>query len=294
MREPAAPGVPELADSWPFTQIFAFVNVAVFLLLILMEVMRFWALGLAVVVSVPVYFHSEACLARAVAANSGPVSLVWDALVGFSLTNLGFSLCHTTIKPDLSPISCYLFAIFQSALIFNFACAVKLLLVGTGIVRVASIRRGFFGVFQRAFIACRNIMMIPIFIGCFLGIPAPTVSDMLDHWSVPSITYISLKCLWQAWLLRDFAITFRKFCHNASAQLTDVPPEEATEDCIVCLDRPTRPVKLPCGHVFCRECAYRWLCERGECPLCSQKTLEFQRIDFFDGRTPCSTLLLSF
>jgi hypothetical protein len=269
-------------------------NIAVFFLLIVAEVMRFWALCLAVVISVAAYFVSEAWLARGLSGDSVPVVLVVYAIVCFFVSRFGFSLCHTTMKPGLSPVSCYLFATFESALLFIFASSVKLLLVGTGIVRVGSVRRGIFGVFQRVFIAFRNIMMVPIFLGFFLGIPAPTLSDMLHPGSLLSVAYIVIKCLWQAWLLRDFAAALGKFCENTRAQLVDVTAGEATEECVVCLERPTSAVRLACGHVFCRECAHRWLCQRAECPLCRQKIVELKHIDFGDGRTPWSTLLLSF
>jgi hypothetical protein len=243
--------------------------------------MQFWPLALAAAVSVAVHFISEDCLARGVAGDSTPAALVLYSVMCFSSSCFGFSLCHTTMKPGVSAVSCYLFAIFESALLFVFASSVKLLLVGTGIVRVGSVRRGFFGLFQRVFIAHRNIMMASI----FLGIPAPTLSDTLHPGSLPSIAYIAIKCLWHAWLLRDFAATFRTFCDNA-AQLMDVRPDEGAGDCIVCRDRRSSAVKLACGHVFCGECAHRWLCERGECLLCRQKTGVFKHIDFFDGRTP--------
>ncbi|KAK3707124.1 E3 ubiquitin-protein ligase rnft1 [Vermiconidia calcicola] len=42
------------------------------------------------------------------------------------------------------------------------------------------------------------------------------------------------------------------------------------DDCIVCRDEPTTPVKIPCNHVLCEDCLAEWF-RRGnsQCPQCT-------------------------
>ena len=42
-----------------------------------------------------------------------------------------------------------------------------------------------------------------------------------------------------------------------------------TDDCAICMDTLANPVRLPCGHIFDRDCIATWLCtqRRNTCPL---------------------------
>jgi hypothetical protein len=44
-----------------------------------------------------------------------------------------------------------------------------------------------------------------------------------------------------------------------------------SDDCIICRNQPTTPVKTPCGHIFCKDCFMAWI-NRGQqtCPLCTR------------------------
>jgi len=42
------------------------------------------------------------------------------------------------------------------------------------------------------------------------------------------------------------------------------------DDCAVCLAHQERPLRLPCGHVFCGECVVPWLKKCALCPMCRE------------------------
>jgi hypothetical protein len=211
MGEIAPSDCAESADCWSSTHSVAFTNVGVLLIIILVEVGRFW---------LPSPYRCDSCPSRALRAGLWRTRLrsVFDALVFFFLSCFGFSLRHTTIMPGMSPISCCLFAIFESALLFTFALSAKLLLVGAGVARTGSFCRGFFDLFRRVFIADRNVVMVLIFLPCLVSVPAPTFSTCA--------AYVAIAYIWQFWLLRDFAATFRMFYSKIMAQLTGARPEE--------------------------------------------------------------------
>ena len=55
----------------------------------------------------------------------------------------------------------------------------------------------------------------------------------------------------------------RRIC---ASKLT-LPPD--ADDCIICRDVCTSPVRLACGHHFCKECILTWLNrDHNFCPLC--------------------------
>jgi len=49
------------------------------------------------------------------------------------------------------------------------------------------------------------------------------------------------------------------------------PEPSKDEQCIICRDAYSVPVRLACAHVYCKECIRAW-CERGQsrCPICQQ------------------------
>lgn len=44
------------------------------------------------------------------------------------------------------------------------------------------------------------------------------------------------------------------------------------DDCIICRDQPTSPVRTPCGHIFCKDCFMDWIDrDHQRCPYCTRK-----------------------
>lgn len=58
--------------------------------------------------------------------------------------------------------------------------------------------------------------------------------------------------------------------------LTPVRAATTTEDCPVCKERPLRPSRLHCGHIFCDACIRATLSQTKLCPLC--QLTPFKRI----------------
>jgi hypothetical protein len=59
--------------------------------------------------------------------------------------------------------------------------------------------------------------------------------------------------------------------YSPTAKITSVltnthsPPDDI---CAICMDTFTRPVKLPCNHIFCDTCIRTSLSQRDTCPYC--------------------------
>ncbi|CAN0260912.1 unnamed protein product [Ectocarpus sp. 4 AP-2014] len=68
-------------------------------------------------------------------------------------------------------------------------------------------------------------------------------------------------------------------------------PEEVAEagspDCSICYDQMSRPLLLPCNHLFCGECVAEWLERERTCPLCRAEVPSSNPIprSLRDGRT---------
>ncbi|CAG0892108.1 unnamed protein product [Darwinula stevensoni] len=59
------------------------------------------------------------------------------------------------------------------------------------------------------------------------------------------------------------------------------PSGESTFECSICLEPPTEPVVSPCGHLFCRQCLYRWMETSPNlvpCPVCKAGISSFIRL----------------
>lgn len=62
--------------------------------------------------------------------------------------------------------------------------------------------------------------------------------------------------------------------------MDDVPDDG--DVCAICLDPPSSPIELRCGHTFCRMCAIRWLTVRRACPMCRALQRKLPRDVAFD------------
>jgi len=82
--------------------------------------------------------------------------------------------------------------------------------------------------------------------------------------------------------------------HGILDSLPRLKPEETlVTQCAVCLEDvmcETRLLKLPCGHVFCEQCAKRWLTlHKASCPLClAPLTAEAAARELGDDDDGCS------
>mmetsp|Transcript_62690 Transcript_62690/g.149555 ORF Transcript_62690/g.149555 Transcript_62690/m.149555 type:complete len:1261 (-) Transcript_62690:115-3897(-) len=64
-------------------------------------------------------------------------------------------------------------------------------------------------------------------------------------------------------------------------------------DCPICCDTPEDPTMTPCGHIFCRECAYKALDRcNGECPVCRKPGIERRALTVLPGATRFPARLL--
>ena len=51
----------------------------------------------------------------------------------------------------------------------------------------------------------------------------------------------------------------------------DIYCDGASEfDCIVCMELMIEPIKLNCGHNYCKQCFQRFAMQRAECPYCKR------------------------
>jgi hypothetical protein len=186
--------------------------------------------------------------------------------------------------PATGIVTTYLFGVLESALIFLCAAGAKAMLLGSRIVSYRLARRGFFGLLERVAVAVRNAAVTAPWVAYFL---AESRGSLLGALTGPqnffSLAYLLVKCFLQLWLLFDFGSAITAYHGNAEPTCVSVPAQEEMPDCIVCLDKPSDPVRFDCGHIFCRECAMEWLAQSRVCPLCRRPVVEAQEMDFEDG-----------
>lgn len=65
---------------------------------------------------------------------------------------------------------------------------------------------------------------------------------------------------------------------SAASSLIGLPPRKTTppvdtEVCAICLNDLERPLRVRCGHRFCRRCIQAWLSRNEACPLCRRPAL---------------------
>jgi hypothetical protein len=199
------------------------------------------------------------------------------------------------LNPDTTFIATYSVSLLASAALFLAADAAKAFLLGLGLISFKLIRHGFFGVFERFFIVVRNLIVLPIWFGYFAGVCRTTlVTIVYAPRPIASLFYLVSKCFLQLWLLFEFGSAFADYRANAKSAFHSVDPGQIEGDCIVCMDKPVEPVRVQCGHVFCYECAFKWLSEKTHCPLCRTPLAEKRVIEFSDGRLSLPVLFFTF
>lgn len=216
------------------------------------------------------------------------------AILIISISSLILQYFHEIKQGDL--YLTYTSSFISSMIIFTFATSLKCFLIGGKIVSFKYIRRGFFGVFQRFFILLRGIISSYSWFCYFCNIwPVPRiVSFIYSPKTVGFYFYIVMKCVILMYLLWDFAFSIQNYRANSIVAVTPASAEKVLYDCIICLNAPTEPVELSCHHIFCYECAMRWLSLHPTCPMCVQPIAEQKYIEFSNGYVPISALLSVF
>jgi hypothetical protein len=204
-----------------------------------------------------------------------------------------YLLKDSTLDPTLT--GSYLFALSISVVTFSFGSAVRAAMIALRLVSFHSMRRGFFGLIQRVFIIARNLFILPVWLAYFGQSNCNSFLDIITQQKTfIGACYVVLKCFVQLWLLWDLGTALRDYTLNPTPICSAVTTEEVNDDCPVCQDRPTNPVQLPCGHIFCYDCIARWLSTKGSCPLCRADICEPKGIEFGDGSVPWITLFSAF
>ena len=76
----------------------------------------------------------------------------------------------------------------------------------------------------------------------------------------------------------------RKYPHEPSASVkerVEKVQEDEKKNCVVCMERPSKTVMVPCGHAsFCEECAKRLQSTVGRCAICRAKIQTVMNIYF--------------
>ena len=227
--------------------------------------------------------------------NITPIYLIpWSIFLFFILIILFlFIIFYSNLNNNL--FSIYLFTLFINLTIYLFSSILKSLLIGTGLINFKYIRRGFFGVFQRFFILISNIILSFFWIKYFCNIINISFFQIFQiEKTFSCLIYIVTKCLVLIILLWDFGFSIGDYSANGISSFRSSLPEEVIEECVVCQDKPFEPVTLTCGHVFCYQCAFKWLSENSTCPFCRTKITEPHPIEFADGFLPVFVLFSCF
>ncbi|OHT09927.1 hypothetical protein TRFO_21011 [Tritrichomonas foetus] len=290
------------SQSDAFSRTYTMIGLAMLLLVLSEFIFKCFALTFFIMIYLPLFWYVEVMLSdvmkkMAVSSsyfNRKPIEVIPYIFGLLIVVILGGLFCRSILK-STTLLEAYFSSLFASVLIFMISSILKSILIVTGITTFKHTRRGFFGVFQRLFLIIRNLVVTPIWIQYFSSQQDLSLADLFVSVKTPyCVVYIVMKCFVQLWLLWNFSFSLRDYRENAKAAFVSVPPEEVTDDCCVCLDAPTEPVRLACGHIFCYRCVFRWLTFHNTCPLCCKGVAESRQIEFADGFMPLAALFSSF
>ncbi|EAY01192.1 hypothetical protein TVAG_412210 [Trichomonas vaginalis G3] len=225
-----------------------------------------------------------------------PYFLIPWGLVMLLLSLAGLIVYHFHKQKDYNLFLTYIASLDVSLIIFCIATSLKCFLVGTKMVSFKYIRRGFFGVFERFFVLLRGVLCTFRWLCYFSNIwPIPTLMNFIARPKTTSCyIYIVMKCILLLWLLWDLAFSIQKYRVNSIVAVKAADPEKVVNECVICLNMPVEPVQLSCSHIFCYECAIRWLSLHPTCPMCAQPIAEQKYIEFSDGHIPLAALLSAY
>lgn len=163
--------------------------------------------------------------------------------------------------------------------IFSFSSALSSLIVGTGLISTASIRRGFFAIYLNIIIIVRTIFMGHYWID-FIN-AQPRLRTLL------LILYYLVKVIQMVFLIRELYIAYTSFVKNKGLLWPDFKGK-AAHSCRFCLsDEQVEPKQLKCGHPFCYACLFSWYATQKFCPLCRDETTPSPLVpELSDGKIP--------
>ena len=214
------------------------------------------------------------------------------SFVLFGATFLGMVYAYFLVRINHSFISVYGVASYSSLLIFCLAGGIKCFCIVTGVITYKHIKHGILGLFQRLLFIIRSVVMFPFWY-YFMTEPSDTFFRKFS-WIV--LSYVIIKGCHLFYLLVDFFFSVKNYINNLKVELHSVPKQLVPSyPCPICLNEDYEdPVKLICGHIFCRKCVTPWLCNHCSCPLCRTRIAESKKIEFSDGSIPTSALICSF
>jgi hypothetical protein len=214
------------------------------------------------------------------------------AAVMFFIALTSISLLKDAVI-DTTFTASYLLALSRSIVLFSLSSGIRALLIGSRLISILTIRKGILAIAQRFFVLLRNLITVRIWLTYLCQDQSSGLFDLISGpRTIASAGYLLLKCFMQLWLLWDLGSTVRVF--GAKPICTPSEPEEVSDRCTVCLDTPTEPVRLPCGHIFCYACVHRWLQEHDVCPMCCTNVCGSAGIECGDGSIPWGSFFVAF
>ncbi|CAH1800993.1 unnamed protein product [Owenia fusiformis] len=79
-------------------------------------------------------------------------------------------------------------------------------------------------------------------------------------------TVLKSMSLWKR--LLHYKKTIQKFRSDLSYGMTVKESDLTEQQCPICQDNYSQPVKLTCGHIFCEDCVCLWFDRERTCPMC--------------------------
>ncbi|OHT01781.1 hypothetical protein TRFO_31253 [Tritrichomonas foetus] len=216
-----------------------------------------------------------------------PENSIFHSIQQLFFAVLSFALLYN-YKGESTFFICYFEAFLRSLQIFLLASSIKSFLLWSEIITQKQIRRGFLGILVRLTIAIRKIFMIPIWTNYIESIEKSKLQIFVKF------AYLIISFISFGWILNDLKLAFKNYIYSISEHLKEVDPSKIDDNCAICLSEPIEPIELPCGHIHCYDCTYKWLKTSSTCPTCRSAVYGTKLMDFADGDFPPSVLIFNF